>query len=133
VEALLSARATLLLALLDGPGYRTDLDRRLHARTRGRVRLNPGNAYPALRRLERDGLLRSWKGQPLRQRGGRGRTYYELTPRGVTAAQETRAALGRLVEPTGPPKGNRNARVQAERLRRCDEVSALVGSLRQRA
>lgn len=56
--------------------------------------LQGGTVYPALRRLERDGLVRShWERQQLAQREGRPpRRYYEVT---ATGRQALAAALER--------------------------------------
>lgn len=81
-----TARAALLQALLDGPGYGLELTERIAARTNGRVALRDGSVYPALRAMEREGLLRSWESAPLPDRGGRPRRYYELTAEGRRAA-----------------------------------------------
>ena len=58
----------------------------------GRSILRPA-VYVALGRLEDKGLLRSRQGNPLPERGGRARKYYEVTPAGVGALRETREAL----------------------------------------
>jgi DNA-binding PadR family transcriptional regulator len=70
--------ALLLAVVSEGPvhGYAA-LDR-LRARSGGRFDLPEGTVYPALHRLEADGLLRSeWT-----KVGGRRRRQYELTERG---------------------------------------------------
>ena len=46
--------------------------------------------------------MRSWSVVPGRRRGGRARTYYELTERGVRASEADRAALLRLANPQSP-------------------------------
>lgn len=86
MEAPLTARAVLLEALISGPSFGLELIERVKTRTKGQVRLGPGSIYPALRSLEREGLLRSWDGKPTAERGGRPRRYYELTAEGRKAA-----------------------------------------------
>ncbi len=49
-----------------------------------------GSVYPALRDLEDEGLLESYEGDPLPERGGRPRRYYKLTALGATAAMAHR-------------------------------------------
>ena len=51
--------------------------------------LPSGTVYPALRRLERDGLIESdWEDQALADEGLRpARKYYALTPSGLTAME----------------------------------------------
>jgi PadR family transcriptional regulator, regulatory protein PadR len=75
---------TLLLAIVgDGPVHGYGIVERLRERSGGHFALPEGTIYPALHRLESDGLLRSeWAVV-----GGRRRRQYELTDRG-------RAALG---------------------------------------
>lgn len=86
MEPPISSRAALLQALLSGPGFGLDLLERVKRRTNGAVVLHQGSLYPALRGLERDGLLRSWDGDSPPERGGRPRRYYELTAEGRQAA-----------------------------------------------
>ena len=44
--------------------------------------------YTTLDRLETKGLLRSWTGEPMPQRGGRRRKFYALRPAGLTALRQ---------------------------------------------
>lgn len=46
-----------------------------------------GAIYTTLSRLERDGLLRSWEGDPSAERGGRAKRFYALTGRGAQIMQ----------------------------------------------
>jgi len=93
---MVSARIALLLVLRDGPGYGRDLVRRIQGATGGRQRFAEASIYPALGALRADRLVRSWGVVPGRKRGGRARTYYELTDRGARAAEAARANLLRL-------------------------------------
>jgi PadR family transcriptional regulator PadR len=65
--------------------------------TGGRVPLAPGSVYPTLRSLERSGLVREWTLVAGRVRGGRSRTYYELTAAGVREAESDARALRALL------------------------------------
>jgi len=94
---MLGAQTAVLLALRQGPGYGRELVRRIRIASGGRLRLADGSVYPALRRLERSRLARSWQVVPGRRRGGRSRTYYELTARGVRASAAAAGALEGLV------------------------------------
>jgi DNA-binding PadR family transcriptional regulator len=98
---MVSARTALLLVLRDGPGYGRELVRRIVSATAGRERFGEASIYPALGALRTDRLVRSWDVVPGRARGGRARTYYELTESGVGAAEAARADLLRLAG--GPP------------------------------
>jgi DNA-binding PadR family transcriptional regulator len=52
-----------------------------------------GALYTALERLETKGLLSSRMSDPLPERGGRSRRYFTVTPYGLAALREARAAL----------------------------------------
>jgi DNA-binding PadR family transcriptional regulator len=68
----------LLSALADGPSHGYLLIERLRARSGGAFDLPEGTVYPALHRLERDGLLSSaWT-----TGAGRRRRVYRLSRRG---------------------------------------------------
>ncbi len=76
---------TLLLAIVaDGPVHGYGIVEQLRERSGGQFELPEGTIYPALHRLEGDGLLRSeWT-----VIGGRRRRQYELTDRGGAALGE---------------------------------------------
>ena len=84
----ISAKTALLQALISGDGYGLDLIERVKKRTNGQVVLGQGSVYPALRDLEEEGLVRSYEGEPMPERGGRPRRYYKLTAAGQKAATE---------------------------------------------
>jgi PadR family transcriptional regulator, regulatory protein PadR len=68
----------LLAALEDGPRHGYAIMETLRAGSGGQFDLPTGTIYPALRRLERAGLVRTtWS-----EDGGRRRRMYELTPAG---------------------------------------------------
>lgn len=92
----MNASAALLQALLEGEGYGLDLIERVRLRTRGAIRLLHGSVYPALRALEREGLLRSFSGESARETGGRPRRYYELTAKGRRLAHSQERAVSGL-------------------------------------
>lgn len=126
----LSAKAALL-QVLDSPGHGLELIRRVQTKTSGRVRLNQGSVYPALRQLEHEGLVRSWKGQSPKG-GGRPRTYYELTLAGVRASSQLKEILAGLVQGrAAAAPTSRQSEQMRERLRRCAEVSAFCMELRR--
>lgn len=85
MEPPISAKAALLQALVSGPGFGLELIARVKERTKGAIALHQGSVYPALRALEREGLLRSWEEPPPPQ-GGPPRRFYELTAEGRKAA-----------------------------------------------
>jgi PadR family transcriptional regulator PadR len=95
MESPISAKAALLQALISEDGYGLDLIERVKKRTNGQVVLNQGSVYPALRDLEREGLVKSYESEPLPERGGRPRRYYKLT----AAGQRSAFAQGRALAP----------------------------------
>ena len=56
-------------------------------------RVARGALYTSLERLEAKGLLASRMSDPLPERGGRSRRYFTVTPYGLAALREARAAL----------------------------------------
>ncbi len=93
----MSAKTALLAALLEGKGYGLDLIDRVAKRTKDAITLKDGSVYPALRALEKEGLLKSFEADASPERGGRPRRYYELTGEGRRAAREqTKAIIGLL-------------------------------------
>jgi DNA-binding PadR family transcriptional regulator len=95
---MVTARTAILQALRQGPGYGRLLMRRVSTATGGRASLAPGSVYPTLRALEKACLVRKWTVVAGRQRGGRARTYYELTVAGIQEAEsDARALTGMLV------------------------------------
>lgn len=86
-------KTALLQALLTEDGYGLELIDRVKERTGGKVVLGQGSIYPALRDLEREGLISSYQSEPLPERGGRPRIYYRLTGEGRIAAHEEREAM----------------------------------------
>jgi DNA-binding PadR family transcriptional regulator len=118
---MVSARTALLLVLRDGPGYGRELVRRIRSATAGRERLAEGSVYPALRALAAARLVRSWKVVPGRTRGGRARTYYELTERGIKASETERTGLLRLACGAAPRAADPG---EGDRMRRGIELGA---------
>ena len=77
----------LLSVLAAGPAHGYAIITALRARSEGMFDLPEGTVYPALHRLERDGLLSSdWSAET-----GRRRRVYRLTHRGKRGLTERRA------------------------------------------
>ena len=93
MESPVTAKAALLQALASGPGYGLDLIERVKKQTNMAVELGQGSVYPALRDLEEDGLLESYEGEPMPERGGRPRRYDKLTALGAKAAMVQREVV----------------------------------------
>ena len=49
-----------------------------------------GSIYAPLHRVEKKGLVRMVKSDPLPERGGRSKVYYEITPKGKKALLEAK-------------------------------------------
>ncbi len=49
-----------------------------------------GNIYGPLYRLEQSGYLKSQLGEPLAERGGKSKRFYQVTPKGLKALHEIR-------------------------------------------
>lgn len=79
-ELLTGSTETLLLSLLAGePMYGYQIVKELERRSGGYFRFKEGTLYPALHRLEREGLLEGrWQESPR----GLPRRYYSLTTQG---------------------------------------------------
>jgi transcriptional regulator len=80
--------ATILLETISRrPIHGYAICKAVNARTEGFFDLREGSLYPALHRMERDGLLKSfWE----KTDGGRRRKYYEITDTGLQALAQKR-------------------------------------------
>jgi PadR family transcriptional regulator PadR len=95
----LDTRTALLQALIQGESYGLELIERVAKSSKGRVTIVQGTVYPILREMEAEGLVRSWDGDPVAERAGRPRRYYELTAKGLRAARTDAGALAALFGP----------------------------------
>lgn len=84
-ELLKGNTESLLLALVaDTPMYGYQLVKELESRSRGYFHFKEGTLYPALHRLEKDGLIEGrWMASSL----GKKRRYYSLTDKGHLALE----------------------------------------------
>jgi PadR family transcriptional regulator PadR len=64
--------------------------------------LTLGTVYKTLGRLEAKGYLRTRVGPPTRERGGRRKKLYDLSPAGLAAARRSLADLRRMTEGLEP-------------------------------
>ena len=84
----------LLAALAGGPAHGYAVIQEIHCRSGGAFDLPEGTIYPALHRLEKNGLLSSrWTTAD----SGRRRRTYTLTRRGHSALADQRAMWERFV------------------------------------
>ena len=82
-----SSRPLILAVLGRGESYGYALLGQVREMSNGELNWSDGMLYPVLRRLERDGLVKSrWT----KSEEGRRRRYYRLTGRGQKAAAEER-------------------------------------------
>lgn len=86
VELLKGNADTLLLSLLAQKAmYGYDIIKELERRSKGYFKFREGTLYPALHRLEREGLVAgNWE----RLLNGRERRYYQATPKGLQVLEE---------------------------------------------
>ncbi len=84
-ELLKGSTETLLLSLLaNEPMYGYQLVKEMDKRSSGYFRFKEGTLYPALHRLEREGLIvGKWEPSP----SGQNRRYYHITPGGRARLQ----------------------------------------------
>jgi PadR family transcriptional regulator PadR len=94
----LDIQAVLLQVLMEGEAFGLQVISRIEARTGGKLRFAQGTVYPALRQMERDGLLTSRQGDPLPERGGRPRVFYALTRKGWKSARAGRELVEQLFQ-----------------------------------
>ncbi|HEX2034781.1 MAG TPA: helix-turn-helix transcriptional regulator [Chloroflexota bacterium] len=80
--------ALILSVLADGPLHGYGLAKEIERRSGGFFTGSWGSLYPALQRLEQDGLIEGvWEPHP--PQGRRRRRVYKLTPTGKSAARQT--------------------------------------------
>ena len=97
----------MLLFLIQehGESYGYRLIREIEQRSRGFFKFKEGTVYPALRKLENEGLIQgSWKRLP----SGQERRYYRITARGrevlrkkLAMWQNFNSAMGMIFSPSG--------------------------------
>lgn len=87
---------TILLKLLEENGrmYGYEMTRKVKELTADEVTINEGALYPALHKLEADGLLTV----EVVSAGNRLRKYYTITPKGQTETVDRLAELGEFVK-----------------------------------
>ena len=81
----------LALLRLDDRAYGVTVRQEIEDRTKREVSI--GAVYATLDRLETKGYVRSYRGDPTPERGGRSKRYFRVTSRGVAAVNRTHRAL----------------------------------------
>lgn len=97
MDTLISVRTALLISLIPGKNYGLGLADHIRSSSNGRISVATGALYPTLRALEREGMLTSHEDDPLPERGGRPRRYYELTAHGMRVARLHRDSIAGIV------------------------------------
>ncbi len=86
---------TLILeALEEGPSHGYRIAQGIKERSRGVLDFKEGTLYPALHKLDKDGLVTSYEAIE----NGRPRRYYEITKAGRVALAQDRAEWRKLSE-----------------------------------
>ena len=57
-----------------------------------------GAVHATLERLERKGLVKSWMGEPTKERGGKAKRHFKIQAAGVRALKDARTTLERLAQ-----------------------------------
>lgn len=102
MEIPLSTRFALLLLLRQRPGYGLELIERARGASGGSLVLLEGAVYPALRSLERGGLVESYEDETAPARGGRPKVYYRITGPGRLAAAGHQTSVAALFDTLAP-------------------------------
>ena len=92
----------VLLAMLrlDDEVYGVPITEEIERRT-GRS-VSPASVYVTLRRLEKKGMVSSWLGEPIAQRGGKPRRYAKVEPEGIRALRASRQMMDALWQGLDP-------------------------------
>ena len=61
--------------------------------------------YVSLRRLEQKGLVRTWMGEPIAERGGKSRRCVKVTHAGLQALRDSRRAMDQMWRGLDPKLG----------------------------
>jgi DNA-binding PadR family transcriptional regulator len=81
----------LALLRLADRAYGVTVRQEIELRTRREVSI--GAVYATLDRLERKGYVKSHRGDPTPQRGGRSKRFFRVTAKGVAAVNRTQRAV----------------------------------------
>lgn len=89
----------LALLRLEDRAYGVTVRQEIQHRTNRDVSI--GAVYATLDRLEAKGYVKSHRGDPTPERGGRSKRYFRVTAEGVTAVNRTQRALWSMTEGLG--------------------------------
>src|ERR1700675_3942847 len=86
----------LALLRLEDRAYGVTVRQEIEFRTKREVSI--GAVYATLDRLESKGYVKSHRGDPTPERGGRAKRFFHVTPKGLTAVNRTQRALQKMTE-----------------------------------
>lgn len=86
----------LALLRLENRAYGVTVRQEIEVCTQREVSI--GAVYATLDRLEKKGYVKSYRGDPTPERGGRSKRFFLVTGRGVAAVNRTHRALRSLTE-----------------------------------
>ena len=86
----------LALLRLGDRAYGVTVRQEIESRTNREVSI--GAVYATLERLETKGCVKSHRGDPTPERGGRSKRFFRVTPRGVAAVNRTQRALQSMTQ-----------------------------------
>jgi len=86
----------LALLRLEDRAYGVTVRQEIELRAKREVSI--GAVYATLDRLETKGYVKSYRGDPTPERGGRAKRYFRVTARGVAAVNRTHRALQNMTE-----------------------------------
>jgi PadR family transcriptional regulator, regulatory protein PadR len=84
----------LALLRLEHRAYGVTVRQEIEFRTKREVSI--GAVYATLDRLESKGYVKSRRGDPTPERGGRSKRFFRVTAKGVTAVNRTQRALQKM-------------------------------------
>ena len=86
----------LALLRLEDNAYGVTVRQEIELRAKREVSI--GAVYATLNRLETKGYVKSHRGDPTPERGGRSKRFFRVTAKGVAAVNRTRDALQNMAE-----------------------------------
>jgi PadR family transcriptional regulator PadR len=89
----------LALLRLEDQAYGVTVRQEIEFRTERDVSI--GAVYATLARLETKGYVKSHRGDPTPERGGRSKRFFRVTAKGLAAVNRTQHALQRMTEGLG--------------------------------
>jgi PadR family transcriptional regulator PadR len=81
----------LALLRLEDRAYGVTVRQEIESRTQREVSI--GAVYATLERLQTKGYVRSHRGEPTPERGGRAKRFFRVTAKGLTAVNRTQRAI----------------------------------------